>query len=388
LAAPPAQPATDRLVPVAFVAHTWYSTQDGPALSAMCQNGHSVWRIAPNGDVFVLDPAQHQIFVYVRKEERVYTLCTGTPGCLDGVAGEAQAAMSFGDRTYPGLCFDPKGRAFFSNNTTGQLRMIDRGDDGRWHLTTVAGRGSRKPESIPPGETVAAEQVGVLGTAALAAGADGTVYIGTHQSCFFTLKDGRMTRLKTSKRVFEVNHIGVTDAGDIFVLGGRNHYVKIGKDGEVVFLGGYGGKTEFTPPDWTGKPPGYDGPALQANYWCPGLFKVAPDGSALYVGGGDEDTIRRIKPPAPDGRVCTLMTDGSWKECGKFKEPGQWRRPPGFHFENGFLSTDLRTGQVELTTPPGEWFLGDASGAWLLRPEGPQVEKIRKAFGPETGGGK
>lgn len=54
-----------------------------------------------------------------------------------------------------------------------------------------------------------------------------------------------------------------------------------------------------------------DGPPLQAYFDTPTSMAVQPDGSAIYVCGGDEYDIRRI-PGDGTGTTATLMQNGQW----------------------------------------------------------------------------
>jgi hypothetical protein len=175
---------------------------------------------------------------------------------------------------------------------------------------------------------------------------DGTIYLGLGWGAgILALKDGAVTRLKLDKTIARPKLVA-DDAGNLYCLDGRDLYYKIEKDGRAILLGGAAkGET------------GRDGPALQATYWCPATLGVAPDGSALYVGAGDEVTLRKISPISPEGRVSTLMRTGEayvsifcpW-ELGQFQHRYSW--------------------------------------AWINRLEGEDVELMRKALGVKEGGAK
>jgi hypothetical protein len=57
-----------------------------------------------------------------------------------------------------------------------------------------------------------------------------------------------------------------------------------------------------------------DGPPLQAYFNTPTSLAAQPDGSAVYVCGGDEYDIRRI-PGNGAGTTSTLMQNGQWYQA-------------------------------------------------------------------------
>jgi hypothetical protein len=57
-----------------------------------------------------------------------------------------------------------------------------------------------------------------------------------------------------------------------------------------------------------------DGPPLQAFFNTPTSIAAQPDGSAIYVCGGDEYDIRRI-PADGAGTTATLMQNGRWYQA-------------------------------------------------------------------------
>jgi hypothetical protein len=79
------------------------------------------------------------------------------------------------------------------------------------------------------------------------------------------------------------------------------------------------------------------------------------------------------------------MADGTWQECEKQNQKGQWIIPPTVEQFPGQVTTDLRTGRVGLHKDDGFLLSRPPPKAWLNRPEGPQVAKIRKAFGFDEG---
>ena len=387
LAASDAVPAKDRAIPAAFVpACPSGNTQDGPALSAVTWF-HSQTRMDSVGNVFVIDPVQEQILFFSKEENRVYTLCTGTSGYRDGLAGEAQIGLFGNDMGWPSVLVDSKDRLIFADRRSRTVRMVSRSGDGPFEFSTLIGAGQRKPGDIKVGESVPAGDVAAFsGSVLIGCAPDGALsMLAQYPAGRFKLAGGKVTRMPYDTNIGAA-YMAVDADDNIYALMGRDCYVKVEKSGKIVYLGGVseGARKRLAPPDTPPLAPGKcgrDGPMIQATFWCPATLGLSADGKALYIGGGDEGTLRRLMPIAPDGCVTTLMQDGTWKECEYQGEKGQWRDGRsllGMVNPRSGLCLDVGGGYFD--TPYKD--------AWLTWLEGPKVELIRKALGFQMGGGK
>jgi len=124
------------------------------------------------------------------------------------------------------------------------------------------------------------------------------------------------------------NSMAADGVGNVYALSRDNSAAvlwKISQDGQLHFLAG------LTQAEWNarlkaGRPVPVDGPADEATLHVPGIGGLERDGSAIYMSGGDETQIRKYA----DGRVSSLMADGSWKEIQDRRGGLQIGSPGGY----------------------------------------------------------
>ncbi|MCX7669133.1 MAG: hypothetical protein N2439_03565, partial [Anaerolineae bacterium] len=272
----PAKSSEKRIVPLCGVPGGPLMTQDGPGLSAAFP-WHTMSLMDKFGNLYIMDPAQQQIFLYWREEKRVYTLCSGKMGYRDGPAGQAQVGLILTDVNNFMRFFDDQERLCFHDPMSGTLRRIAPREDGKWEITTIMGAGPRAVEDLKPGETVPASEVGKLpsgGSSCAARTPGGSIVLG-FQGLFLKLSGDKVTRLPCKSWIGTVANMAADDDGNIYVLE-IGFYLKVDKDGNCSFLGGTRNNQAkgYMPKDI---PPqsGWDGPMITAGFWCPSLCSLS-----------------------------------------------------------------------------------------------------------------
>lgn len=244
--------------------------------------------------------------------QRSHLAGTGLPGYRDGPAH--QALFRIGYKAYyhaHNLACGPNG-VFVPDGGNDRIRRIYK-RDGRWEVETWAGGGTRR---LKPGDSAGARDVDFSGTLAVAVTSNGELTIADDGGYYRVSPDGKSIRMggvwpetmaQQPGRPARL-HVMMGDAdarGHVyFVSRTPSFVVRIDPDGSAVHLAGR--LIESAARLSIG-----DGPPREAVIDTPTSIAAQPDGSAVYVCGGDEYDIRRV-PADGTGTTATLMNNGRW----------------------------------------------------------------------------
>ena len=324
-------------IPIAFYARTpWVSVQ-GPAMQSLGNINFAAQ--GPAGEIyFTRGEVGHD-----GASPGVWVLDNGKISCL--LCNEAKG---FRDGPAAMALFDPRGQGGYSgemdvsvDKTTGaiyladgwnrRIRKLAKDVDGNWMVSTFAGGGGTV---MQPGKDYTATAIDLNVYVALTVDSSGNVWTATQGQLIKITRSGTARIMAADYSILsDVVDMDSDSAGNIYMVvrGTLDCIVKYSTDGVLSQLT----RTDRNNPTW-------DGPVATANFNCPSFIGVAPDGSAIYVGGGDENTIRRVKDEGSGLRVSTLQQDGTWIERIEYNtyynESGGWKLgSPRFVDSNGDL---------------------------------------------------
>ena len=253
---------------------------------------------------------------------------SGTVGYRDGPAKDAQ--FRFGEGAYYGvynIACGPNG-VFVSDGGNRRVRRIFSGEGG-WRVSTWAGGGKSR---MKPGETGRPLDAGFSGTITVAAAPSGELTVADSYGAYRVSADGtaitylgpwpESTIAKPGKPPTLNVVMGDADSRGFvyFVSRTPDFVIRIHPTGKIEHLAGILFGRER--PTWIG-----DGPPREVYFDTPSTVVARPDGSAVYVCGGDEYDIRRV-PTDGQGTTATLMQNGRWYKASV--HPNRSRGPALF----------------------------------------------------------
>lgn len=284
----------------------------GPDGGPVAQAGGDVYAMCADQEGRLFLTSGQFIDIVTAEGMRSHVAGTGQPGYRDGPAHGAQFRL--GVKSYYGahnLACGPNG-VFVPDGGNRRIRRIHK-RDGKWQVDTWAGGGTRR---MKPGDTAAPRDVVFRGTISVAVTGSGQVTVADDGGYFRVSADGRTIRYigpwpATTARSADVApklNVMMGDADSrgfvYFVSRTPDFVVRIDPDDTAVHLAGR--FVEIRTRLSIG-----DGPPREAFFDTPTSLAVQPDGSAVYVCGGDEYDIRRV-PADGTGTTATLMNNGRW----------------------------------------------------------------------------
>lgn len=285
----------------------------GPDGGPMAQAGGTPYALCGDraGNLFLTDG--QFIDIVTQDGMRSRLAGTGEYGFRDGPAHQAEFRL--GLKAYYGahnLACGPDGAVYVADGGNRRIRRIHLAQ-GQWRVDTWAGGGARR---LAPGASAVPNTVAFNGTLVVAVTSAGEVTLADNQGAYRVTRDGKTIRhlgrwpesaYYPEARSGKLNvMMGDADqAGNVyFVSRTPDAVIRITPAGEVRHLAGR--VTRDKERMLAG-----DGPPREAFFNTPTSIAVQPDGSAVYVCGGDEYNIRRI-PADGTGTTATLMQNGRW----------------------------------------------------------------------------
>jgi len=293
----------------------------GPDWGPVEAVGASLWSMTADqeGNLYLVvgrdldGEGEQYIDIVTPKGIRYHLAGSGMLGYRDGPAPQAQFRMGVGAYYgYANIQADDRGNVFVGDNGNNCVRRIFKDDGGTWRVATWAGGGKRKLKaggSCPPREAA------IEGTIIIAAAPDGRLTIATTYQCYQVPPDGQtLTCLgewppscaRPARRPTLHCCGGDCDrqGNAIFVARTPDVAVQVTPEGKMSHMAGI--VASHPKPHHVG-----DGPPLAAYFDTPSSAFAAPDGSCIYVCGGDEYDVRRV-PTDRTTTTATLVRNGRW----------------------------------------------------------------------------
>jgi len=306
---------------VAFLRPSLIEGLGGPALEALKSwEGELSGAVAANGTYYQIDENNCVIFRIQDGQARIIA-GDGIRGHRDGPADRARFDFGVGSYSDANICLDAAGNLYVSEAMVGRLRKIERGQDGIYRVSTIAGGGTRMPTKV--GESIPAREMKFGCASRFALTPNGTVYFAQYGG-IYRIQDGKGTLLVGEKELKQTLgekvhladwHVGgshITPEGVFYWFpgGGPNLYRYDTQAGIAERFAGIG-RTEQ----------GLDGPTPTGSGFHTVLAVYSPDAAVIYTCGGDEDAPRRIM----GGKVTTLHKNGTFRPRVKEAKDNRWR---------------------------------------------------------------
>jgi sugar lactone lactonase YvrE len=234
---------------------------------------------APNGDLYIVDSANHA--VRLLRGNEVFTFAGGTRGFANGNRGSTRFDSP------AAIAMDASGNLYVADTQNHRIRRID----PQGNVTTIAGNGTA----------------------------------------------GHRNGAANQAMFYEPSGIAVGANGEIFVADTGNHVIRRIHNGMVTTVSG----AYVRPPTGEDYAEGdyQDGAALSARFSFPrGLYYVSvTDGAAadgtLFIADTGNHTIRALK----DGQVSTIAGTGEPGDADGLPGTGTLNAPMGITYKDGFL---------------------------------------------------
>jgi len=286
----------------------------GPSTGPIAETGAGVHSMCgdPNGNLYL---AQGQLIDIVTAAGiRRHLGGTGEPGFKDGPASQAQFRLGF--EAYYGaynIACGPDGAVYVADGGNRRIRRIHRRND-TWFVDTWAGGGDR---ILRKGQTAPSRDITFRGTMSVAVNSQGGVIIASDWEAYRVSADGKtVTHLggwpaSATRKAGQATKLNVMmgdsdNHGNVyFVSRTPNVVMKIDAQGTITHVAGVSATHGDKRRDRGDTLP------REAFFHTPSSLVADPDGSTIYVCGGDEYDIRHV-PTDGETHTATLMQNGRW----------------------------------------------------------------------------
>jgi hypothetical protein len=299
-----------KLERLAFVGNPPFFAVEGPALEAL----GGIYSIAfgANGEIYFTKSREIGIFVL---KDGIVSRIAGMfrrYGYRDGPAERALFNPGGAGYPYNDLATDKnKGCLYFADGQNKRIRKIYKDGNGKWTVATFAGGGTT---GLSQGLIANATSLNLGDVIAVTVDDQGYVW---------TAPWGYLVKISSEGQASVVlkypddGYPTYTIACDLTSDHSGNIYGVQRSQWDGVFkYSKYGVFTRLTYKERGDINATVDGPITTATFWGPTNIAVKPDGSAIYVGGGDEYCIRKIE----NGTVTTLQENGTWAEVTAYNQ--------------------------------------------------------------------
>ncbi len=285
----------------------------GPNTGPVVEAGSSVHSLCADSQGNLYLAQNQRIDIVTTDGIRRHLAGTGDPGYRDGPAPQARFRLGFGAyyNAYNIAC-GSGGDVFVADSGNRRIRRVFE-KDGRWFVATWAGGGTLR---LRKGQSAGTSQVALGGTISVAVTPKGEVVVATNSGAFRVSPDDETITYLGAWPNSTARKPGRPPALNIMMGDADRHgnayfvsrtpsvVVKVDPTGAITHLAGI--VFPERKPDEIG-----DGPPREAYFNTPTSLATAPDGSNVYVCGGDEYDIRRV-PTDGVSSTATLMQNGRW----------------------------------------------------------------------------
>ena len=256
----------------------------------------------------------NRIDIITKDGMRHHLAGNGRKGYRDGPAELAE--FRIGVRAFYGwynINCDDRGNVYVPDNGNSCVRRVFKDAKGKWMVETYAGGGGK---TLSKGQSCSPREAKISGTLIVAAAPNGLLYIATTSRGYQVTPDGKTLKClggwpaSTARRKDRPPYLTFRGGGDCdragnayFTAASPMAVVKITPEGDITHIAFECGvdirKRGDAPPMLAG----FNTSACRGS--------ASPDGSCIYVSGGDEYDIRRV-PTDLKTTTATLLMNGRW----------------------------------------------------------------------------
>lgn len=245
-------------------------------------------------DELIIDSVRSQIGLISNGQLNWIAGVYGVQGYRDGPGSKALFNMWSAGYPVAGIAMVSPSRAFVSDSLNNAIRRLDKQSDGTWNVSTVY-RGA---------------------VTQLTADSLGNVWFPDGGNLVRLAPDGSMstvplTRQRTDPGIMLIYSMCADKVGNVYWhdnINAASVFYKCGQDMVIHHVCGID-QSEMNQLLQTGLPEFMDGDANHCTFHHDNVVCASDDGTTLYIGGGDEEWIRKF---VVGRQSYTLCNDGYW----------------------------------------------------------------------------